>query len=164
MCFQFDFMNLDTNQQWPLIPIQWTLPQLKGVVNKWQSHMHSENGWNASYLENHDQARSVSRWASDKPEFREQSAKLVALMHGSLGGTIYIYQGQEIGMKNIPEDWPIEEYKDVMSINFFKDQEMLRKAGKNVPSSEEVFRGIQLKGRGEMLNKIISEERLAVKG
>lgn len=151
MCFQFDFMNLDTDQYWPLQPAKWTLPQLKAVVNKWQSYMHSTNGWNSSYIENHDQARSVSRWTSDKPEFREQGAKLLALMHSTHGGTIYVYQGQEIGMKNMPQDWSEKEYLDVMTINYIEDQNRLRTQGKKVPSKEEVFKGIQRVARGESL-------------
>jgi glycosidase len=37
----------------------------------------------------------------------------------TLGGTEYIYQGQELGMRNIPPDWTIEEYKDIESQNYW---------------------------------------------
>ena len=35
------------------------------------------------------------------------------------GGTLFVYQGEEIGMKNVPKGWRIEEYKDVATINFW---------------------------------------------
>lgn len=34
-------------------------------------------------------------------------------------GTLYVYQGEEIGMANFPLSWGIEEYKDVASINYY---------------------------------------------
>lgn len=38
----------------------------------------------------------------------------------TLGDTLYVYQGQELGMKNIPPSWGAEEYKDVESIDYRK--------------------------------------------
>src|SRR3569833_6759 len=55
-------------------------------------------------IESHDQGRSVSRYASDAPEYRAISAKLLSLMLCALTGTLFIYQGQEIGMINVPKD------------------------------------------------------------
>jgi oligo-1,6-glucosidase len=61
------------------------------------------------YLENHDQPRIVSHFGAGGPEsgagagtgqYWERSAKLLALMEMSLRGTVFIYQGQEIGMTN----------------------------------------------------------------
>ena len=78
------------------------------------------DGWNAIFLECHDQARSVSRYTNDSDEYREQAAKMLALMQTTLGGTLYLYQGQEIGMRNFPADWDPEiEYKDIETLNFW---------------------------------------------
>ena len=41
------------------------------------------------------------------------------MLVGTLLGTLYIYQGQEIGMINAPEDWSISEYKDLDSLNYY---------------------------------------------
>lgn len=38
----------------------------------------------------------------------------------TLSGTLYLYQGQEIGMRNAPPEWDIEEYKDCESINYWQ--------------------------------------------
>ena len=43
---------------------------------------------------------------------------MLALMMMALSGTLYIYQGQELGMVNFPLDWSMEEYKDVDSTNY----------------------------------------------
>jgi oligo-1,6-glucosidase len=62
----------------------------------------------------------VSRICDDSDEYREISAKLICLMLTTLGGTLYVYQGQELGMRNVPKEWDPEEYKDVESINYWK--------------------------------------------
>lgn len=67
-------------------------------------------------LENHDQSRIISRLASDSPTDRVTSAKLCCMFHTTLTGTIFIYQGQELGMINIPDGWDISEYKDIEAI------------------------------------------------
>jgi len=61
---------------------------------KWQQAL----DWNALYLENHDQPRSLSRVGSG--EYRQESGKLLAMLLLTLRGTPFIYQGQEIGMTN----------------------------------------------------------------
>ena len=45
---------------------------------------------------------------------------MLALMMAALSGTLFIYQGQEIGMTNFPESWDMSEYKDVDSSNYYK--------------------------------------------
>jgi len=41
-------------------------------------------------------------------------------MHTTLWGTVYLHQGQEIGMINLPKDWPLEEWKDCKTQNVAK--------------------------------------------
>lgn len=76
---------------------------------------HSLTSTNDS-LENHDQPRIVSRMASDHPAERAKAAKLTSMFHTSLTGTLFIYQGEEIGLCNVPRDWAEEEYKDIETI------------------------------------------------
>ncbi|CAO1618280.1 unnamed protein product [Parajaminaea phylloscopi] len=128
-CFHFDIVNLDCNPQAPLEPREWTLPDLKKTVNKWQTVLHRYGCQNAVYSSNHDQPRAVSRWTDDSPAFRKQAAKMLALHQTTLAGTLYVYQGEELGMKNMPSDWPLEDYQDVMTINYAKDAAELRAAG-----------------------------------
>lgn len=92
-----------------------------------------------------DQGRSVSRYASDAPEHRAHSAKMLALMLCALTGTLFIYQGQEIGMVNVPRSWPIEEYRDIEAVNFYRT--MAAKTGGDRAELDRVMRGLQLLSR-----------------
>jgi glycosidase len=94
---------------------------MKTIVNKWQSLMHNNSGWNAIFSENHDQSRTVSRFASDLPKHRSVSAKMLATWLACQSGTLFIYQGQELGMRNVPKDWEIEDYKDIETQNYWNE-------------------------------------------
>lgn len=89
-------------------------------MNKWQIAMQAGDGHNSLYLENHDQPRSISRYGNDAPEFRDISTRMLAVFHISLAGTPYIYQGQELGMKN-RSAWPLEDQRDLESINHYNE-------------------------------------------
>lgn len=120
MVFQFDIVDIGQGASDKYHFKEWKLPQLKATVAKWQQFIEGTDGWTTAFCENHDQGRSVSRFASDAPEHRVHSAKLLTLMLAALTGTLFIYQGQEIGMINVPPAWSIdEEYKDIESVNFY---------------------------------------------
>lgn len=128
MVFQFELMDLDlggasdnVDSLCVLMWRPWRLSELKRVVTKWQTHMRAEGYWNSLYIENHDQARSVSRFGNDSERWRAVSAKLLAMLQISQSGTLFVYQGEEIGMKNFPRSWGLEEYKDVATINFYNE-------------------------------------------
>ena len=71
------------------------------------------------FLGNHDFSRMVSRFGNDH-DFREESAKLLSCLLLTMRGTVYIYQGDEIGMTNVA--YPsIEDYDDVETINSWKE-------------------------------------------
>ncbi|CAI6342227.1 unnamed protein product [Periconia digitata] len=121
MIFAFDLVDIDNvpgDFKFTLHP--WNARDLKRIVNRLQRLMLERDGWNSLFVENHDQPRSVSRYTDDSDEFREYGAKLLCLMQTTLAGTLYVYQGEEIGMRNVPPSWEPEEYKDIESINFFK--------------------------------------------
>jgi glycosidase len=120
MIFHFDFVCIDKGAGGKYSPRIWQLSELKTMVTKWQTFMYTHGGWNALYLENHDQPRSVSRFACDCPHHLTQSAMLLATFLAFQAGTLFIYQGQELGMTNVPKDWPVEEYKDIDCVNHWK--------------------------------------------
>jgi alpha-glucosidase len=70
-------------------------------------------------MENHDISRSISRFRNDSDGWHTVSAKMLAMLQLTQGGTQYVYQGQELGLKNFPRSWQIEEYKDVVSQNWY---------------------------------------------
>lgn len=96
------------------------MDDLKSVVKKWQTFMINNNGWNALYLENHDQGRVISRFASDKPEWRALSGKMLATFLALQSGTVFVYQGQELAMANVPESWTIDKFRDIETLNHWR--------------------------------------------
>jgi len=66
---------------------------------------------------------------------------MLAILFASLSGTLFIYQGQEIGMINMPKDWPIKEYKDIDSINFYA--EAIQKNPGNAAAEKKAKAGLQ---------------------
>jgi len=42
---------------------------------------------------------------------------MLATFLGCQAGTLFVYQGQELGMTNVPKEWGIDEYKDLNTLN-----------------------------------------------
>jgi alpha-glucosidase len=119
MVFQFEVVTvgMGTDITYDARPHNFGLRVFKQAVDATQSLIRNTDGWTTVFLENHDQARSISRFANDSPEFRVRSAKMLALMQTCLTGTQYVYQGQEIGTVNAPKElYPLENYLDIGSI------------------------------------------------
>lgn len=139
MVFTFEHMYLDAvgENKWELRP--WKLSELKQVFGKWQRDL-ADGCWNSLYLNNHDQARMVSRYGDDG-KWRVESAKMLATFLHTLQGTPYIYQGEELGMTNIrlPR---IDDYRDVDTLNHYK--EAVEVFGQD---PDEVMASIYAKGR-----------------
>jgi glucan 1,6-alpha-glucosidase len=139
MVFQFEHIGLDEQegkQKWDLKPLE--IKQLKSILAKWQTSLGNE-GWNSLFWNNHDLPRIVSRWGNDE-EYREESAKMFAILLHLMKGTPYIYQGEEIGMTNCPIT-DISEVNDIESINMY--HERLEKGY----TKEEILHSINAKGR-----------------
>ncbi|PMD15662.1 glycoside hydrolase family 13 protein [Hyaloscypha hepaticicola] len=145
MVFQFDIVDLGIGKTHKYEYEGYKLSELKSVIAKWQTFIEDTDGWTTAFCENHDQGRSVSRFASDSPQYRERSAKMLALMMCALTGTLFIYQGQEIGMINAPKSWPIEEYKDIESINYYNS--VAERTGNDPKAVGHVMKSIQILGR-----------------
>ncbi|KAK3374889.1 alpha-glucosidase [Podospora didyma] len=145
MVFQFDIVDMGQGSSHKYHFQPWKLPKLKGIVAKWQQFIEGTDGWTTAFCENHDQGRSVSRYASDAPEYRVLSAKMLALMMCALTGTLFIYQGQEIGMINVPKDWPIEDFQDIESLGFYKS--IAASTGNDKKALDYVMSSLQILGR-----------------
>jgi len=118
MVFHFGHMFIHNGPGGKYDPIEIDLPTFKKVFNDWDDHL-KNGGWGSIFLGNHDFSRMVSRFGNDK-EYREQSAKLLATLLFTLRGTVYVYQGDEIGMTNVA--YPsIEDYDDVETHGAWKD-------------------------------------------
>ena len=99
MVFQFEHVSLDQGGgKWDVRPLR--LRDLKASFGRWQAGL-ADAGWNSLYWDNHDQPRIVSRWGDDG-EFRVESATMLATVLHLHRGTPYVYQGEELGMTNVP--------------------------------------------------------------
>ncbi|GIN88129.1 alpha-glucosidase [Heyndrickxia sporothermodurans] len=112
MVFQFEHLGLWDAETKKNIDIV----ELKKVLSRWQKGLENK-GWNALFIENHDQARVVSTWGNDL-EFWKESAIALGTMYFLMQGTPFIYQGQEIGMTNV-QFQSIDEYDDVATKNLY---------------------------------------------
>jgi oligo-1,6-glucosidase len=45
---------------------------------------------------------------------------MLAVLQISQSGTLFIYQGEEIAMRNVPKSWGIEEYKDRPALGYYQ--------------------------------------------
>jgi oligo-1,6-glucosidase len=121
MIFLFELLNLDNEpgcSKWSYH--EWDATDMRRIHARTQRLLVEEDCWNAIFCENHDSPRSLSRFADDSDEWREYAAKMLCIKHNTLGGTGYLYQGEELGMRNIPADWPIAEYKDIETQSYWK--------------------------------------------
>jgi oligo-1,6-glucosidase len=117
MVFQFEHVNLDQRgTKWDSFPLD--LRDLKRSFGRWQEGL-AETGWNSLYWNNHDQPRIVSRWGDDG-EHRVRSAKALGTLLHLHRGTPYVYQGEELGMTNVPFD-SIEAFRDIESLNHYAE-------------------------------------------
>lgn len=99
-------------------PEGYSVVHFKEVFSRWDSAF-SEKGWLSIFLSNHDQARLVSRYGNDSPEFRVLSAKMLNTFLLSMRGTPYCYYGDELGMTNIGFE-TVDQYRDISAINGYK--------------------------------------------
>ncbi|TCD61193.1 hypothetical protein EIP91_008799 [Steccherinum ochraceum] len=137
MVFQFELNDIDAQggleAESPICYKPWRLQDMKAIINRFQQWGRSDDFWNTVFIENHDNARSISRYGNDSAEWRALCAKMFCIFQITQSGTLFVYQGQEIGMKNVPKSWKLDEYKDVATINFWNQtkEKRMRLSGKD---------------------------------
>jgi len=122
MIFLFDVVDVGSNKSDRFRYDGFSLKDFKDAVNTQCDFIKGTDAWSTVFIENHDQPRSVTRFGNTSTKkLLFKSAKLLTLLQTTLTGTLFIYQGQEIGMTNLPRSWDIEEYKDINTINYWAD-------------------------------------------
>ncbi|MCR5795562.1 MAG: alpha-glucosidase [Solobacterium sp.] len=111
----FNFAHLDSDNikgkkyfQKPFDILQFK----KGLLEPQISYY--SDGWNTLVLENHDNARCVSRFSIDTKHRRYEAATMLATITYMGFGIPFIYMGQEIGMTNCAFK-NMDELKDPVS-------------------------------------------------
>jgi alpha-glucosidase len=87
MAFNFSFMYS-----------KFSAKRFQAEVEAWESAV-AGKGWPAYFLSNHDYKRHISRYANGK--WTEARARVAAAMLLTLRGTPFLYQGEEIGMREV---------------------------------------------------------------
>lgn len=144
MLFTGDIVDMDFGPNHKYERDDFRLSKLKAITGLWQNAMPKFDGWNTVYMDNHDSGRSLSRYASDLPQYRKEAAKMLAIYLGTLSGTLFLLQGQEIGMANVPAAWGIDDYVDVEGRNYYQSVAKLRGQGADM---SDVLREMRLKAR-----------------
>ena len=139
MVFQFEHVTLDQAPGDKFDLRALPLSTLKRSLGRWQEAL-ATRGWNSLYWSNHDQPRPVSRFGDDRPAWRERSAKALATTLHLHRGTPFVYQGEELGLRNHPFT-SIDEFRDVESLNF------VRTARARGMDDTEVLRRLRTKSR-----------------
>ncbi|HSV41467.1 MAG TPA: alpha-glucosidase [Nocardioidaceae bacterium] len=117
MIFQFEHVALDQEgDKWTMRRV--TVSDLRDTLGRWQKAL-AGGGWNSLYWNNHDQPRVVSRFGNDTTYWYESATALASVLYLHRG-TPYVYQGEELGMTNVPfED--IDSFRDIESLNYFEN-------------------------------------------
>lgn len=143
MIFHFEhmYMDIEPNKQC-FFRREWKLTELKKILGGFMLHMQEHDGWDSLYLENHDQPRILSRWTNDTTH-RAEAAKMLALFHATGRGTLFLYQGQELGLAN-PASWTHSELRDIEELRFYEAEQARRPPGADM---SDVLAQIQVIGR-----------------
>ena len=118
MVFQFEHVDLDHGPGGKWDARESSVLELKQSFARWQAGL-AESGWNSLYWNNHDQPRVVSRFGDDGSLRRESATALATVLHLQRG-TPYIYQGEELGMTNVPFEG-IHDFRDIESLNHYSE-------------------------------------------
>ena len=96
------------------------LTDIKAAFNKWQRLIVRQMAGIRFSLRIMTEDDRFLDSCNDSEEFRVSSSKMLAVMLATLSGTLFVYQGQEIGMINVPKDWNIDSYQDIEAKNAYR--------------------------------------------
>lgn len=138
----FDFDLFIAGNSWDGLLHDWKKPDLsllKPAFVKTQGLLRSGKGWPTTFLENHDNSRSIDRFGpgADSIHYQE-AAKMLALLTTTLSGTLYMYQGQEIGMTNVPKTWTKDHFRDKAVLRYLDEIE--RKSPNDTQMKQTAFK------------------------
>ncbi|AIO19378.1 Glucan 1,6-alpha-glucosidase [Candidatus Izimaplasma bacterium HR1] len=113
MIFRFDHITTFWDEKlgkWN--PRKFDLVKFKEILFDRQQK-EKQKYWNTLFWGNHDLPRSSSYYIKD--EYLDIGSKMMFGITSFMSGTPFIFQGEEIGMSNLPLS--PEEYKDIEAVN-----------------------------------------------
>lgn len=114
----FNFDHLETPGHTRFDDYKYDLNYLKQYYIHYNKCL-SNNDWITLFVDNHDNPKMASKINHDSNHYD----KLCMLLNGmllTLRGSVFLYQGQELGTRNQPFQ-TIDDYKDVESINKYNE-------------------------------------------
>ncbi len=113
--FSFDHLeNLGKNR---FDNYRYNLNHLKRCFGKLEG-AYADVAWPSIFVENHDNPRMVSK-IDPREEYRDFIAKLLAVVLLTARGTVFLYQGQELGAANV-DFQDLSELRDIESLNKYE--------------------------------------------
>ena len=113
--FSFDHLeNLGKNR---FDNYRYNLNHLKRCLLKLEGS-YADVAWPSVFVENHDNPRMVSK-IDPREEYRDFIAKLLAVALLTARGTVFLYQGQELGAVNV-DFKDLSELRDIESLNKYE--------------------------------------------
>lgn len=119
MVFQFEHTSTTDGPYGKWSDRRVWLPDLKKIFFHWQNGLKGA-AWNCLFWGNHDQPRAVSKFGDEREEYRARSAKMLATCLYLMQGTVFLYQGEELGMTNAAFD-SLGDYRDIETRNAYRD-------------------------------------------
>lgn len=115
LIYHFEVTDLGRNALY--IPSKVSPLALKRTLSRWDSVTAGCNARSAVLFGNHDQPRMLNRFGNPR-KYRTLSAQMLAMLTLTYRGVPFIYQGDELGMRNIRLKY--RELEDVSAINLVK--------------------------------------------
>jgi len=110
----FNFDHLENLGKSRFDDYRYNLNHLKKCFIGYESD-YADYAWPSVFVENHDNPRMVSK-IDAREDYRDAIAKLLAVLLLTARGTVFLYQGQELGAVNVPFH-DISELRDIESVN-----------------------------------------------
>jgi alpha-glucosidase len=107
-----DLDELQLAFNFPFINAPFEAPAMREVVERIEAILPA-GAWPAWTGSNHDMSRFATRWANDDP----QRARAALLMLLALRGTPVLYQGDEIGLGDVPVEPP--DLRDPLGVKYW---------------------------------------------
>nr|CAI6811518.1 CIH_HP1_G0027770.mRNA.1.CDS.1 [Saccharomyces cerevisiae] len=89
--FSFTHVEVGTSPFFRYNIVPFTLKQWKEAIASNFLFINGTDSWATTTIENHDQARSITRFADDSPKYRKISGKLLTLLECSLTDSDQIF-------------------------------------------------------------------------
>ncbi|MDO5121258.1 MAG: alpha-amylase family glycosyl hydrolase, partial [Erysipelotrichaceae bacterium] len=116
MIFSFD--HLETPGHVRFEDYRYDLNAFRDNMDIWMTQ-YGNNCWPTVFYNNHDNPRMISK-IDPEGNYRESIAVLLAVIQMTLRGTPFIYQGDEMGLGNVPFR-SMEDITDVESVNKYEE-------------------------------------------